>query len=136
MIVVGLPVTMSGDEGAQARLTRRFGEQLASETALRVVYHDELMSTVDAEGSPPGPRNLRYVDDAAASFLQRYLDAQERLDAQAGLAIVAALVLALAAMLAWFIYSAPGKCSDRRRAGSILCRQRASPRGRRAGTKR
>jgi putative Holliday junction resolvase len=79
MIVVGLPVTTSGDEGAQARLTRRFGDQLASETVLRVVYHDELMSTVDAEAALPGPRRRKvHVDDrAAAIILQRYLDSQE-----------------------------------------------------------
>jgi len=78
-IVVGIPVTTSGDEGEQARLTRRFGDQLASETALRVVYHDELMSTVDAEAALLGLRRRKvHVDDrAAAIILQRYLDSQE-----------------------------------------------------------
>jgi putative Holliday junction resolvase len=79
-IVVGVPIHASGSEGEQARLTRRFGEQLAARTALQVVYQDELLSTVDARAAAsPSPKHKGRVDDhAAAVILQRYLDSQEQ----------------------------------------------------------
>ncbi len=79
-IVIGLPLmTISGDEGEQARLTRRFGDQLAMESALPVVYQDERYSTATAAIAPP-PRTKRGAkprldDRAAAVILQSYIDA-------------------------------------------------------------
>jgi putative Holliday junction resolvase len=46
--VIGLPLNMDGTEGEQARLTRRFGDQLARETTLPVHYWDERLSSVTA----------------------------------------------------------------------------------------
>ena len=84
-IVVGLPLQPSGDEGEQARLTRRFGDQLAAEVDVPVVYHDESMSSVDAVAAAGrrtkrsgGKRTKVHIDDlAAAVILQRYLDSQD-----------------------------------------------------------
>ena len=104
-IVVGLPLSMSGEEHAQAARTRAFGEALALGTGIPVVYQDERLSTAQAsraqtgsvaggrrlaprpDGRPPGrdPRSVHparrrgkpRVDDlAAAVILQAYLDAQ------------------------------------------------------------
>jgi putative pre-16S rRNA nuclease len=84
-IVVGLPVTMSGVEGEQARKTRRFGDALARRVEVPVIYHDERMSTLQVVGaagarvtgrSGVGRRREKpRVDDlAAAVILQSYLD--------------------------------------------------------------
>jgi putative Holliday junction resolvase len=85
-IVVGLPLTMSGQEGEQARRTRRFGDALARRVDVPVVYHDERMSTLQVVGAAggrvtgvsPAARKRREkprIDDlAAAVILQSYLD--------------------------------------------------------------
>ncbi len=79
-IVVGLPLLMSGDEGEQARRTRRFGDALARRVAVPVVYHDESLSSFAASDASPetvrahAPRTA--IDDrAAAIILQSYIDA-------------------------------------------------------------
>ena len=91
-IVVGLPVSLSGEEHEQARLTRRFGEQLAERAAVPVIYHDERYSTANARQAVesmqpakpqrrarPSRKRVAHVDDrAAAVILQSYIDAGER----------------------------------------------------------
>jgi putative Holliday junction resolvase len=79
-IVIGLPLLMSGDEGEQARRTRRFGEALARRTGLPVRYHDERLSSFRAEddvaSADGATRRRRPADDiAAAHILQAYIDA-------------------------------------------------------------
>src|SRR5438552_18224412 len=44
-VIVGLPMTMSGEERGQAKRTRLFGDQLARALHVPVVYHDEAGST-------------------------------------------------------------------------------------------
>jgi len=48
--VVGLPVHMSGDESQKSREARRFGAWLAAATGLPVCFHDERLSTREADG--------------------------------------------------------------------------------------
>lgn len=48
LVVVGLPVLPSGEEGEQARISRAFGDRLASE-GLAVEYVDERYTTALAE---------------------------------------------------------------------------------------
>jgi putative Holliday junction resolvase len=50
-IVVGVPVSLSGEEHAQAKRTRSFGDALARATRLPIVYQDEVLSTADVAGS-------------------------------------------------------------------------------------
>ncbi len=50
-VVVGLPLTMRGEEGEQARWTRRFAERLAERVDVPVVMHDERLTTRQAERS-------------------------------------------------------------------------------------
>jgi putative Holliday junction resolvase len=77
-IVVGLPLAPDGGEGEQARLTRKFGEQLAARTSLPVAYQDERLSSADISAARAGRKGKPIDDLAAAAILQRYIDAQER----------------------------------------------------------
>jgi putative Holliday junction resolvase len=87
VVVVGLPMLMGGEEGDQARRTRRFGDALARRVNVPVIYHDERMSTLQVVGAAgariTGGRGARRggkarIDDlAAAVILQSYLDTLE-----------------------------------------------------------
>jgi putative Holliday junction resolvase len=48
-VVVGLPLTLSGEEGAQARATREFAARLADLVDVPVELHDERLTTRQAE---------------------------------------------------------------------------------------
>jgi putative Holliday junction resolvase len=79
-IVVGLPLHSSGDESAQARVSRNFGDELARHLGLPVRYTDERLTTADIRTARSGSVRKRgeHVDDlAAAAILQRYIDAGE-----------------------------------------------------------
>jgi putative Holliday junction resolvase len=83
LIVVGLPLLESGEEGLQARRTRRFGDAVARRVGVPLVYQDERYTTVRAAaavGAPASRRRgrVRVDDHAAAMILQSYIDAQER----------------------------------------------------------
>lgn len=81
-VVVGLPVSLSGEEGPQAQAVRRFGDVLAGALSIPVVYWDERLSTVEADrllaAAGERARRRRGWRDAvaAALVLQAYLDAQ------------------------------------------------------------
>lgn len=79
-LVVGLPYTMAGQEGFQARQVKKFAERLSKALRLDVVYVDERLTSVEAEQmiqaerlSPS--RNKALIDrKAAAIILQQWLD--------------------------------------------------------------
>jgi putative Holliday junction resolvase len=77
-IVVGLPISLSGEEHAQAKLTRRFGEHLAGLTSVPVVYHDERLSSFRADADVPARGRGRAHNDASAAaiILQSWIDAR------------------------------------------------------------
>jgi len=84
-IVVGLPVRLSGAEGAAAIDIRAYSDRLARAAGqVPVVLADERMSTVVAtrrlaERGVRGKRQRAVVDQAAAvEILQSWLDAQRR----------------------------------------------------------
>jgi putative Holliday junction resolvase len=84
-IVVGLPVQLSGTEGAAAIDIRAYAERLAQAVGqVPIVLADERMSTVVAtrrlaERGVRGRRQRAVVDQAAAvEILQSWLDAQRR----------------------------------------------------------
>ncbi len=85
-IVVGMPISMSGDEGPQARRTAEFARSLAAQSHVPVRLQDERLSTVEAEaklraaGRRPSMDREAVDSAAAAVILQRYLDG---LDARA-----------------------------------------------------
>ncbi len=80
-IVVGLPLHLSGREGALALKARRFGEWLAATTGRTVIYFDERFSTTEAEqslldaGLTKKRRKALRDKLAAQIILQSYLDA-------------------------------------------------------------
>lgn len=80
VLVVGLPLSLDGSEGAQARQVRRLAAGLSKALELPVVYMDERFTSLEAEdlirhqgGSPRDDKGL--IDrKAAALILQRWLD--------------------------------------------------------------
>ena len=82
--VVGLPVRMSGAEGDQAAVVRRFGDWLAEQTRMPVAFWDERYSSMEAEvllwtqGLSPVKSKERLDRLAAQIILQAFLDAPDR----------------------------------------------------------
>ena len=80
-IVVGLPLSLNGSEGPQARQTRRFSRHLAEAVPVPVEFWDERYSTATAAEILLGRKRRRpsaqsTVDAvAAAVLLQSYLNA-------------------------------------------------------------
>ena len=91
-LVLGLPISLNGSLGPQAKAVREFGDQLSARLGLPVEYWDERLSTVEAQRRlrPPdsrprqnkGSRSTKgrraasgRIDAlAAAIILQSYLD--------------------------------------------------------------
>ncbi|MDP7534733.1 MAG: Holliday junction resolvase RuvX, partial [SAR202 cluster bacterium] len=81
-IIVGLPRSLSGQLGSQAKLVKTFVTELSARVDLPVTMVDERYTTVQAErmlresGRQPS-RDRGLVDaSAAAVMLQAYLDAR------------------------------------------------------------
>ena len=78
--VVGLPLNMDGTEGEQARITRRFGNELARAGGKPIHYRDERLSSHEAREllQPSGltRRKKKSVEDSIAAqvILQEFLD--------------------------------------------------------------
>ena len=69
-VLVGLPLTLAGEEGEQAAAARAFAERLADELDVPVELHDERLTTRLAERTGGGSD----VDSrAAAHLLESYL---------------------------------------------------------------
>jgi putative Holliday junction resolvase len=74
-IVVGLPVSLSGEEGAQAAEARAFAERLAQALSIPVETFDERFTTRLAQSTPGrAPEDSR----AAAHLLESYLARRSR----------------------------------------------------------
>lgn len=74
-LLIGLPLTLRGEEGPQAARVRRFAEACAA-LGLPVEVHDERFTTSEA-----GIQGARDVDAGAASILlEAYLRARARVD--------------------------------------------------------
>lgn len=79
-IVVGIPYSLDGSEGSQAKRARRFVQALKKQTTLAVYTVDERFTSVEAEGmmreAGRQPSRERGAVDAAAAalILQRFLD--------------------------------------------------------------
>lgn len=80
LVVVGLPLTLAGEEGGQARRVREVADGLARGLPVPVVYFDERLSSAEAVRSMRAAgtsvrRGRGEVDKvAAALFLQAFLD--------------------------------------------------------------
>ena len=75
LIVVGLPVTLGGEEGAQAETAREFARRLEEKACLPVELYDERLTTRMAEAAG-GKADAD--SRAAAHLLESYLTARAR----------------------------------------------------------
>lgn len=80
VFVLGLPKNMDGSEGERAEITRQFGDLLAKQSGLPIVYQDERLTTVSAErmlidADVRRDKRKKVIDKVAATIiLQSYLD--------------------------------------------------------------
>ena len=74
-VVVGLPLTLAGTEGAQAEETRAFAARLGARVGIPVEFHDERLTTRQAERT--GGR-ADADSRAAAHLLDAWLQARLR----------------------------------------------------------
>ena len=80
VIVVGIPISLNGRMGPQARLVQRFIQALARESPVPVHSQDERFSTVEAErllregGHQPSREKGLRDSASAAVILRAYLD--------------------------------------------------------------
>jgi putative Holliday junction resolvase len=78
-VVVGLPLSLNGEVGPQARRVSRYAQALAQRLDVPVELHDERYSTVTADAllTESGRKRRVPIDAAAAAvILQDYLDSQ------------------------------------------------------------
>lgn len=79
-LVLGLPMHMSGDEGEQAQLARKLGQELVTATALPLAYVDERFSSLHADqlmelqALKPHKRKERRDALAASVLLQTFIE--------------------------------------------------------------
>ena len=82
-IVIGMPVSLSGQKGKQAKWVDRFVQQLREVLSVRVTTLDERYTTVEAEnilkqaGFKPSKDRAKTDSVAAAILLQAYLDSKK-----------------------------------------------------------
>ncbi len=80
LLVVGLPLTLDGLEGRQAKQVRKMAERLSRGLGLPVIYVDERLTSIEAEdlirqqGHYPRQDKALVDRKAAAIILQRWLD--------------------------------------------------------------
>ena len=75
-VVVGLPITPAGEEGAQARLSRAFAAELGDLLEVPVETHDERLTTKMADRTAREGARADRDSLATAHLLESYLDAQ------------------------------------------------------------
>jgi len=76
-VVVGLPLHLSGEEGAQAALTRSFCTELEALLDVPVETYDERLTTKLAAASRRGGSRAAEDSLAAAHLLETWLTARE-----------------------------------------------------------
>jgi len=83
-VIVGMPLSMSGQPGVQAELTRRWVDVLQQSIAVPVEVLDERLTSVQAHRSLDSMgvkrrQHRQHVDEIAATLLlQGYLDGQRK----------------------------------------------------------
>ena len=76
LVLVGLPVSLSGEEGKQARLARDFAEELERRLDVPVETYDERLTTRMAERSEREGARADRDSLAAAHLLESYLESR------------------------------------------------------------
>ncbi|HMA33660.1 MAG TPA: Holliday junction resolvase RuvX [Chloroflexia bacterium] len=88
-VILGLPLHLSGAQGAQAGKVHKFGAYLATQLGVPVEYWDERFTSVEAArlltqaGIHPRKQRDQIDATAAAILLQSYLDAHPHLQSAA-----------------------------------------------------
>jgi len=84
LIVVGLPVGLRGDEGAQAGIVRGFRDEVANLVEVPVETYDERLTTKLAERTARSGASAAEDSIAAAHILESYLQSRspDREDAE------------------------------------------------------
>lgn len=77
LIVVGVPVSLDGTEGEQARIAREFADRLAEVVDVPVETYDERLTTRMAEGSAREGASAPPDALAAAHLLEGFLAARK-----------------------------------------------------------
>jgi putative Holliday junction resolvase len=77
-VIVGLPTTLGGKEGEQARLSREFAEELAKLLDVPVETYDERLTTRMADRSAREGARADRDSLAAAHLLESYLARESR----------------------------------------------------------
>lgn len=83
LLLFGLPVTLAGQEGPQAKRVREQAESISAQTGLPSVYFDERLSSTQAKRilreNGHSERSMRGKTDmiAASLLLQAYLEAHD-----------------------------------------------------------
>jgi putative pre-16S rRNA nuclease len=77
-VIVGLPTTLGGEEGEQARLSREFAGQLAELLEVPVETYDERLTTRMADRSAREGARADRDSLAAAHLLESYLAREAR----------------------------------------------------------
>lgn len=75
-VVVGLPITLGGEEGPQARLSRTFAAELQRVLKVPVETYDERLTTKMADRTAREGARADRDSLAAAHLLESYLEAQ------------------------------------------------------------
>ena len=78
LVVVGLPLGLSGEEGRQAAVARRFRDELAALLDFPVVTYDERLTTRMAERSAREGATGSADSVAAAHLLESYMVWRQR----------------------------------------------------------
>jgi len=79
-VLMGLPLNMDGTEGPIVKTVRKFADELGEHIAVPIGFHDERLSSFDAEKKLAGleltrGKKKKHLDAvAAASILQSFLD--------------------------------------------------------------
>ncbi|MEB3160193.1 MAG: Holliday junction resolvase RuvX [Synechocystis sp.] len=80
LLVLGLPYTMAGEIGAQARQIQKFARRLEESLGLPIEYIDERLTSVEAENQLRDQKRFSTYDkglidqQAAQIILQQWLD--------------------------------------------------------------
>lgn len=79
-VIMGMPYNMDGSEGPRAAQVRQFADLLAKEANIPILFHDERLSSFEAEGLiidlelTRKKKKKRLDAIAAASILRAFLD--------------------------------------------------------------
>ncbi len=83
-IILGLPLNMDDSEGPQAKLVRKFAAKLKKHIDIPIYFHDERLSSFDAQEKLTAAgftrkKKKKHLDAlAAAAILQSFLDEKDK----------------------------------------------------------